>query len=188
MTIRIIDYGSGNLHSVLKAFQKQAEKHGLNAELTQDPDALQSASHIVLPGVGAFGDCVAGLCALDGMREALEEAVMQTGKPFFGICVGMQMMLERGLEHGDHQGLGWIKGDVVPLLKESTNHCQEPAKAVDPFVHASAWQIVGDYTASGPRSPVRIRTASSIEDTKILPSPILPVCAAFIIASMVFST
>ena len=116
MTIHIIDYGSGNLHSVLKAFQKQAERHELQAELTSDPDRLASASHIVLPGVGAFGDCVAGLNAIDGMREALEESVIQQEKPFFGICVGMQMMLERGLEHGEHAGLGWIKGEVVPLF------------------------------------------------------------------------
>ncbi len=152
MTIRIIDYGSGNLHSVLKAFQKQADRHGLQAELTCDPGALSSASHIVLPGVGAFGDCVAGLNALNGMREALEEAVTTVGRPFFGICVGMQMMLERGLEHGEHKGLGWIEGEVVSLsggdavaiasrgatptartIANDVENCQEPVQAVDPF-------------------------------------------------------
>lgn len=116
MTIRIIDYGSGNLHSALKAFQKAGEPLGLSAELTADPHALASASHVVLPGVGAFGDCVAGLKAADGMIEALEDAVLKQGKPFFGICVGMQMMLERGLEHGEHAGLGWIEGAVTPLI------------------------------------------------------------------------
>lgn len=115
MTICIIDYGSGNLHSVLKAFDLQAQKHERRAKLTSDPAALSAASHIVLPGVGAFGDCVAGLKALPGMWEALNEAVLEQKKPFFGICVGMQMMLERGLEHGEHEGLGWIGGQVVAL-------------------------------------------------------------------------
>ncbi len=115
MTIRIIDYGSGNLHSVQKAFDLMAQKHGLRAELTSDAASLTDASHIVLPGVGAFGDCVAGLRALPNMWEALNDAVITRKKPFFGICVGMQMMMQRGLEHGAHEGLGWIDGEVVPL-------------------------------------------------------------------------
>lgn len=118
MTIGIIDYGSGNLHSVAKAFQLKAGEHGATAALITTPDELGACSHVVLPGVGAFGDCVAGLRALDGMWEALSEAVLQQQKPFFGICVGMQMMLERGFEHGEHSGLGWIAGDVVPLFGE----------------------------------------------------------------------
>lgn len=115
MSIAIIDYGSGNLHSAAKAFQRMGEPRGMQVRVTSDPDALKSASHIVLPGVGAFGDCIAGLRALDGMIEAMEDAVLTQGKPFFGICVGMQMMLTRGLEHGTHAGLGWIKGEVVKI-------------------------------------------------------------------------
>ena len=119
MTIGIIDYGSGNLHSVLKAFQLQAAGRGQTAALITTPEELAACSHIVLPGVGAFGDCVAGLKALSGMWEALNDAVLEQKKPFFGICVGMQMMLDRGLEHGEYAGLGWIAGDVVPLKPNS---------------------------------------------------------------------
>ena len=115
MTIAIIDYGSGNLHSVAKAFVHMAEPLNRKVVVTEHPDDLKKADHIVLPGVGAFGDCVAGLKAVDGMAQALEEQVVQAGKPFLGICVGMQMMLERGMEHGEHQGLGWIGGEVVAL-------------------------------------------------------------------------
>ncbi len=115
MSIAIIDYGSGNLHSAAKAFQHQADPMGLDVVVTSDPHALKTASHIVLPGVGAFGDCIAGLRKLDGMIEAMEDAVIKGGKPFFGICVGMQMMLKRGLEHGEHAGLGWIEGEVVKI-------------------------------------------------------------------------
>lgn len=121
MSIAIIDYGSGNLHSAAKAFEKACENTPLTVEVTADPDVLTKASHIVLPGVGAFGDCVAGLKAVDGMVEALEEQVLKQQKPFFGICVGMQMMLERGLEHGDHKGLGWIEGQVVPITPSDPN-------------------------------------------------------------------
>lgn len=119
MTIAIIDYGSGNLHSAAKAFQRMGEPRGLTVNVTRDPDLLRIASHIVLPGVGAFGDCIAGLRALDGMIDAMQEQALQRGKPFFGICVGMQMMLSRGLEHGEHAGLGWIEGDVVPIAPQT---------------------------------------------------------------------
>ncbi|GMV60865.1 MAG: imidazole glycerol phosphate synthase subunit HisH [Parvibaculum sp.] len=125
MQIAIIDYGSGNLRSAAKAFERAGRDGGLVADVlvTSDPDAVRAAERIVLPGVGAFGDCRAGLNAIPGMVEALEEAVRKDAKPFFGICVGMQLMAERGLEHGVHQGLGWLEGDVVkiepsdPLLK-----------------------------------------------------------------------
>ena len=114
MQIAIIDYGSGNLRSAAKAFERAGRDAGLVADVlvTSDPDALRAAERIVLPGVGAFGDCRAGLDAIPGMVEALEEAVRKDAKPFFGICVGMQLMAERGLEHGVHEGLGWLKGDV----------------------------------------------------------------------------
>ena len=117
MQIAIIDYGSGNLRSAAKAFERAGRDAGLVADVlvTSDPDALRAAERIVLPGVGAFGDCRAGLNAIPGMVEALEEAVRKEAKPFFGICVGMQLMAERGLEHGVHEGLGWLKGDVVKI-------------------------------------------------------------------------
>jgi glutamine amidotransferase len=113
----IIDYGSGNLRSAAKAFERVAADEGLSlaVEVTDDARALADASHIVLPGQGAFGDCNSGLRAVPGMVEALQEAVIGDGRPFFGICVGMQLMATRGLEHGTHQGLGWIPGEVVPM-------------------------------------------------------------------------
>lgn len=116
MTVIIIDYGAGNLHSAAKAFARAAEQAGkAEVDISSDPQQLAKASHIILPGVGAYGDCIAGLRAANGMIEALEEAVLKEKKPFLGICVGMQMMLERGLEFGEHQGLGWIPGEVVPI-------------------------------------------------------------------------
>lgn len=112
MTVTIVDYGSGNLHSAAKAFERMAAEAVV---VTADPRAVASADRIVLPGVGAFGDCWSGLNALDGMVDALEAAVRRDGKPFLGICVGMQLMATRGLEHGTHPGLGWIEGEVVHM-------------------------------------------------------------------------
>ena len=111
MTIAIIDYGSGNLHSTLKSFEKMGNEVGRKVILTHNPDELESASHIVLPGVGAFADCMNGL-QKSGMLEALEKQVLKNRKPFLGICVGMQLLAERAYEHGEHEGLGWIKGSV----------------------------------------------------------------------------
>ncbi len=113
----IIDYGSGNLRSAGKAFERCARElgQGDTVAVTAEAAALAAASHIVLPGVGAFADCMAGLAALPGMREALEREVIERAKPFLGICVGMQLMARRSLEHGTHEGLGWIEAEVVPL-------------------------------------------------------------------------
>jgi glutamine amidotransferase len=113
MTVAIIDYGSGNLHSAAKAFERAARDGGSNAkiEVTADPDKVRKAKRIVLPGVGAFRDCRDGLKAVAGMWETIEEEVRR-GKPFLGICVGMQLMAERGLEYVETTGFGWIKGDV----------------------------------------------------------------------------
>lgn len=113
----IIDYGSGNLRSAAKAFERAARDNGIEAEVAVSADAaaLATASHIVLPGVGAFADCKRGLAAVPGMIEALEEQVIRGGKPFLGICVGMQLMADRGLEFETVAGLGWIPGDVVAL-------------------------------------------------------------------------
>lgn len=112
--VAIIDYGSGNLHSAAKAFERALSDHGLKGtvDVTADPEALARASHIVLPGVGAFKDCRRGLDAVPGMVTALERVVRDGGKPFLGICVGMQLLATRGLEHDVTEGLGWIPGDV----------------------------------------------------------------------------
>ena len=114
MTTAIIDYGSGNLHSAAKAFERAAREHAMNGAIvvTSDPDQVAQADRIVLPGVGAFADCKRGLEAVPGMVEALDEQVRRKGKPFFGICVGMQLMAERGYEKEVIEGLGWIKGEV----------------------------------------------------------------------------
>ena len=117
LSVAIIDYGSGNLRSAAKAFERSAREAGLIAEvqITSDPDQVAAASHIVLPGVGAYGDCIRGLRACDGMVDVLNRAVIEGGRPFLGICVGMQLLATVGREFGDHDGLGWIDGEVVPL-------------------------------------------------------------------------
>lgn len=111
--IVIIDCGAGNLHSVRKALLHVAGN--VPVMVTQRAEDLAGATHVVLPGVGAFGDCMAGLQALPQMREALEEAVLKNKTPFLGICVGMQMLFQRGHEHGTHAGLGWFEGEVKKL-------------------------------------------------------------------------
>ncbi len=117
MRVVIIDYGSGNLRSATKAFERAAREIGIDAEieLTDKAERVASADRIVLPGVGAYADCRRGLGAVDGMSEALAEAVEHKARPFLGICVGMQLMSSRGLEKTTTQGLGWIKGDVVEM-------------------------------------------------------------------------
>jgi glutamine amidotransferase len=112
--VAIIDYGSGNLRSAAKAFERAARETGAAARVivTGTPKDVRGADRIVLPGVGAFGDCRAGLDAIDGMIEALNETVRRDAKPFLGICVGMQLMATRGIEYGVHKGLGWIDGEV----------------------------------------------------------------------------
>lgn len=117
MRVAIIDYGSGNLRSATKAFERAAREAGIAAEidLTADADRVRGADRVVLPGVGAYADCAAGLRAVDGMWEAVREAAIAMGKPFLGICVGMQLMSERGLEKTVTDGLGWIAGDVKEI-------------------------------------------------------------------------
>jgi glutamine amidotransferase len=114
VSIAIVDYGSGNLHSAAKAFERAARDSGSRDAIvvTREPDVVARAERIVLPGVGAFADCRAGLDAIGGMVDALDEAVRVRARPFFGICVGMQLMAERGKEHRVTPGLGWIAGDV----------------------------------------------------------------------------
>ncbi|HTZ81528.1 MAG TPA: imidazole glycerol phosphate synthase subunit HisH [Stellaceae bacterium] len=117
MTTALIDYGSGNLRSAAKAFERAAAEAKIATEVavTSDPDLVRKAERIVLPGVGAFADCRRGLAAVAGMEDALKEAVIERGRPFLGICVGMQLMATRGREFEDVAGLGWIPGDVVAM-------------------------------------------------------------------------
>jgi glutamine amidotransferase len=114
MSVAIVDYGSGNLHSAAKAFERAARECGYGEPIvvTHDPDQVARAERIVLPGVGAFADCRRGLDAVSGMVEALTTRVRSQGRPFLGICVGMQLMAERGREYEVTAGLGWIPGEV----------------------------------------------------------------------------
>jgi glutamine amidotransferase len=114
VTVAIVDYGSGNLHSAAKAFERAAHESGHDQPIlvTSDPDQVARADRVVLPGVGAFADCRRGLDAISGMVEALERRVRKEGRPFLGICVGMQLMAERGREYEVMPGLGWIPGEV----------------------------------------------------------------------------
>lgn len=114
MRVAIIDYGSGNLRSAQKAFER-AGAGKATITVTDSPQALRDATHIVLPGVGAFADCMRGLEATSGMRAELEKQVREKAKPFLGVCVGMQMLFDTGYEHGKHKGLGWIEGEVVRI-------------------------------------------------------------------------
>jgi len=118
MNVAIVDYGSGNLRSAQKAFERaNAEADlGFTVTVTGDAEEIRRASHVVLPGVGAFADCMHGLESLSGIRDALEDTVVRDQRPFLGICVGMQLMARVGREHGDHAGLGWIDGEVAALM------------------------------------------------------------------------
>ncbi|NTJ09032.1 imidazole glycerol phosphate synthase subunit HisH [Rhizobium lusitanum] len=117
MRVAIIDYGSGNLRSATKAFERAAREAGIDADidLTNDAERVATADRIVLPGVGAYADCRRGLDAVSGMAEAVIDVVEHKARPFLGICVGMQLMSSRGLEKTVTQGFGWIKGDVKEM-------------------------------------------------------------------------
>ena len=142
--VAIIDYGSGNLHSAAKAFERAARESEADAEIavTADPKVVAAADRIVLPGVGAFADCKRGLEAVPGMRATLEEAVRGKGRPFLGICVGMQLMADRGREYVVTDGLGWIHGEVdriaptdpslkIPHMGWNTLSARTPHKLLD---------------------------------------------------------
>jgi len=123
VSVAIVDYGSGNLHSAAKAFERAAQDAGLQQPIvvTNDPRVVAAADRVVLPGVGAFADCRRGLDAVDGMVAALQEAVRRNGRPFFGICVGMQLLAERGREYEVTPGLGWIAGEVDRIAPNDPN-------------------------------------------------------------------
>jgi imidazole glycerol-phosphate synthase subunit HisH len=120
MITAIIDYGSGNLRSAAKAFERAARECGIDTEVkvTRDAEMVRRAERVVLPGVGAFADCRRGLGAVPGMEAALDEAVLRRGRPFLGICVGMQLMAERGREFETVTGLGWIAGEVATITPD----------------------------------------------------------------------
>jgi glutamine amidotransferase len=136
-TVVIVDCGSGNLRSAAKAFERAARESGRNiaVNVTSDPDAVRRADRVALPGQGAFAAVLAGVAAVPGLREALEHFAIEKAHPFLGICVGMQLMADRGLEHGDHRGFGWIGGQVVPL---------EPADGVLKVPHMGWNDLVVD--------------------------------------------
>jgi glutamine amidotransferase len=126
-SVVIVDYDSGNLHSALKAVERAARDGGHDArvKLTRRPNEVVSADRVILPGVGAFADCRAGLEAVDGMIEAIDEFARHTARPFLGICVGMQLMARRGLEYGETPGLGWFEGDVA-LIETGEENLKVP--------------------------------------------------------------
>ncbi len=128
MRVAIIDYGSGNLHSAAQAVVVVGARlsGACDVAVTDDPAVVAKADRVVLPGVGAFGDCMAGVRGLPGMVEALNDAVIEKGRPFLGICVGMQLMAARGLEHGTYKGLSWIDGDVVTLKTDDRQGLKIP--------------------------------------------------------------
>ncbi len=145
--LAIVDYGAGNLRSVAKAIETVARDLGreLQVIVTASADTVATADRLILPGVGAFGQCAAALRALPGMEEALERRVLEDKAPFLGVCVGMQLLARRGSEHGSHRGLGWIAGDVVRL---------EPADAKLKVPHM-AWSPVRLTPAGGAHPALR---------------------------------
>ena len=151
MRVAVIDYGSGNLRSAVKSFERAAREAGLEAaiDLTADAERVRTADRLVLPGVGAFADCRAGLDAVPGMVEAIEEAAIRKARPFFGICVGMQLMAERGLEHGVTPGLGWIEGQVE-LIERTDPAIKVPHMGwndVSPLPHHDGAELIEEGEA-----------------------------------------
>lgn len=170
--IALIDYGAGNLHSVHNALKAAG---ATDIAVTADPDAVARADRIVLPGVGAFGACAAGLRAIDGMVAAMEQRVLEQGTPFLGVCVGMQLLATRGEEHGSHDGLGWIDGVVsalpadrvrVPHMGWNDVTPVTPHPLIEPgeayFLHSFAWRGDGVIAVTDHGGPV---TAAIGRDT-----------------------
>ncbi|THD37942.1 MAG: imidazole glycerol phosphate synthase subunit HisH [Sphingomonas sp.] len=165
MTLALIDYGAGNLHSVANALKAAGAR---DIAVTADPDVVTKADRIVLPGVGAFGACASALRGIDGMVEALDQRVRCDGAPFLGICVGMQLMADAGEEMGEHLGLGWVRGRVkqlapsdptakVPHMGWNDVHLTAPHPLVEPgeayFLHSYAFEgedVIATTDHAGP--------------------------------------
>ena len=163
--VAVIDYGSGNLRSAAKAFERAARELGRDdrIEVTGDPATVVRADRVVLPGVGAFADCRRGLAAVAGMEDALEEAVRKNGRPFLGICVGMQLLATSGREFETVAGLGWIAGEVAALAPSDPSlkiphmgwNELQPARAhpllagLEPGTHAYFVHSYGFFPAHG---------------------------------------
>ncbi len=173
MSVAIIDYGSGNLHSARKAFERAAREAGVSQEIkvTARPDEVLTADHVVLPGVGAFADCRRGLDGVAGMVEAMDEAARKRGRPFLGICVGAQLLATRGLEHEVVAGLNWIAGDVAsikprdPGLEDSAHGVEHPRRTARPSAAGR-----GSRPGQVDCTPISSIPISSIRTTPATPS------------------
>ncbi len=143
MRVAVVDYGSGNLTSAARALSRAADNAEIAADvsITDDPAVVAAADRVVLPGQGAFADCAAGLAAVPGMRDAIDRSV-EAGRPFLGICVGMQLMAERGLEHTVTPGFGWVAGDVAEMAAAELRLPQMGWNALD-FVPGSHPLLAG---------------------------------------------
>ncbi|MDF1750730.1 MAG: imidazole glycerol phosphate synthase subunit HisH [Alphaproteobacteria bacterium] len=141
----IVDYGSGNLHSAAKAFERMAGTND-SIRVTDDIALIAKADRIVLPGVGAYGDCRAGLMKVDGLYETLQTAVIEQGRPFLGICVGMQLMATAGEEHGLHQGFGWIPG-LVKAIKPADPALKVPHMGWNNLVNCANHPVLDGISA-----------------------------------------
>ncbi len=168
MTTVIIDYGSGNLRSAAKAFERAAREAGADGRVlvTNHADSLRDASRVVLPGVGAFADCRRGLAAVPGMEEALRQVVLRDGRPFLGICVGMQLLAERGREFETVDGLGWIKGEVGPLTPRDSS-LEDPSYGLESSCNSAnrTRSSKGSRTAPTPISCIPMRWRRPIKMT-----------------------
>ena len=154
MTVAIVDYGSGNLRSAAKAFERAARESGRGRARAGDRRARArspQADRIVLPGVGAFADCRAGLYGVPGMVDALQREVIERGKPFLGICVGMQLMATRGVEYGIHAGLDWIAGDVVRIEPGHRTHLKIPHMGWNELLELKPHPLLAGIAAARPR-------------------------------------
>ena len=173
MRVAIIDYGSGNLRSAEKAFARAAVERGIGAEIivTPDPNALRRADRIVLPGVGAFRDCRQGLYAIADMHACLEEEVRRSGKPFLGICVGMQLMATKGLEFGETPGLDWI-GGVVRRMKPKPVDLKVPHMGWNSLAFKKAHPLLEGMSVGG-QAP----HAYFVHSFEFVPDDLSTICA-----------
>jgi len=169
MKILVIDYGSGNLRSAAKAVETAARDSAGAVSVTVSADAgdLRDADRIVLPGQGAFGDCMAGLAGLDGMLESLNDAVLNRAVPFLGICVGMQLMAAHGIEHGDHTGLGWFPG-TVRRLTPSDPACKIPHMGWNDLVVDKPHPVLGGLPTGSHLYFVHSYAYDAIRDDEVI--------------------